>query len=272
MPLTAGVARACITPYRGVELTGWGYYLQRRWQGIHDHLFATALVLADAREAVVLISVDLMVISEAFTRQVRESVKQILDAAMDAGLDGPQAATWFYANQRARRWAAARRNVGWHWVIDPLQQPCWTYLAWSADPEDQNDTGLIRDVMDAALPGTSKLPTVGQMAYEARHRRVASNRLVRGGMKVYDRIKSGEPVHIQEQMLQVLQPELTHYIREAEDLLPPFITAEEADQWLAPTPWHDAQQELFWSAATLAMWCQQFLAQPPAIGRATVAT
>lgn len=30
--LTAGVARVEITPYWGVELTGWGYDLNRTWR------------------------------------------------------------------------------------------------------------------------------------------------------------------------------------------------------------------------------------------------
>ena len=32
----AGVARTTLTPFWGVELTGWGYYIERRWQRVHD--------------------------------------------------------------------------------------------------------------------------------------------------------------------------------------------------------------------------------------------
>ena len=40
MSFTAGVARTTITPFWGVELTGWGYYIERRWQRIADDLRA----------------------------------------------------------------------------------------------------------------------------------------------------------------------------------------------------------------------------------------
>ena len=54
----------------------------------------------------------------------------------------------------------------------------------SADPQRQREDGLIREVIDAAWPGTTGVPTVPQLAYAARHRRVASNRIVRNAMKV----------------------------------------------------------------------------------------
>ena len=75
--LTAGIARTCLTPFWGVELTGWGYYIERRWQRIHDDLHATALVVDDGRrQAAVLLTLDLMVIDAAFTRLTRERIHQ----------------------------------------------------------------------------------------------------------------------------------------------------------------------------------------------------
>ncbi|QDU27713.1 Neutral/alkaline non-lysosomal ceramidase [Anatilimnocola aggregata] len=70
----AGVARREITPFWGVELTGWGYYIERRWRQIADPLFATALVMTDGEQTVVLITLDLMLIDEAFTRRTRELI------------------------------------------------------------------------------------------------------------------------------------------------------------------------------------------------------
>ncbi len=70
----AGVARREITPYWGVELTGWGYYIERRWQRIHDPLFATALVVTDGERTAALLTLDLMLIDEAFTRRTREMI------------------------------------------------------------------------------------------------------------------------------------------------------------------------------------------------------
>lgn len=74
MAFTAGVARKVITPYWGVELTGWGYYIERRWQRVRDDLCATALVVDDGKNSAVLIAVDLMVIDDRFTALAREKI------------------------------------------------------------------------------------------------------------------------------------------------------------------------------------------------------
>ena len=74
MFLQAGVARREITPFWGVELTGWGYYIERRWQRIHDPLFATSLVVSDGEQTVVLLTLDLMLIDAQFTRRTRERI------------------------------------------------------------------------------------------------------------------------------------------------------------------------------------------------------
>lgn len=70
----AGVARTDLTPYWGVELTGWGYYIERRWQRIHDRLAATALAVEDGQRQAVLITLDLMVIDEAFAQRTRDLI------------------------------------------------------------------------------------------------------------------------------------------------------------------------------------------------------
>src|SRR5215213_5829119 len=71
---TAGIARTDLTPFWGVELTGWGYYIQRRWQRIRDRLNAKALAMQNGSNSAVVIALDLMVIDEAFTRRTRELV------------------------------------------------------------------------------------------------------------------------------------------------------------------------------------------------------
>ena len=70
----AGVARARLTPFWGVELTGWGYYMERRWQRIHDDLNATALAFEDGTRGAVLVALDLMVIDVPFAQRVRALV------------------------------------------------------------------------------------------------------------------------------------------------------------------------------------------------------
>ena len=71
MTLRAGIQRVCVTPFYGVELTGWGYYIERKWTSIRDHLNATAVVLDDGDRQVVVIALDLMVIDEQFAERTR---------------------------------------------------------------------------------------------------------------------------------------------------------------------------------------------------------
>ena len=74
MSFSAGIARTTITPYWGVELTGWGYYIQRRWQRVHDDLQATALVVDDGAQRAAIVALDLMVIDDRFTQLTRERI------------------------------------------------------------------------------------------------------------------------------------------------------------------------------------------------------
>jgi hypothetical protein len=71
MILQIGVARTRLTPPWGVELAGLGYYLQRTWQRVRDHLAATALVLDDGKRSVALVAVDLMYADRDFVHAVR---------------------------------------------------------------------------------------------------------------------------------------------------------------------------------------------------------
>lgn len=69
-----GAARTRITPFRGVELTGWGYYVERRWERIADHLNATAIAVDDGEQAALIVSLDLMVIDAEFARRTRDRI------------------------------------------------------------------------------------------------------------------------------------------------------------------------------------------------------
>jgi hypothetical protein len=72
----AGVARTSLTPFWGVELTGWGYYIERRWRRVHDDLNATALACDDGRRQgqAIVVALDLMVIDEPFARRARDLI------------------------------------------------------------------------------------------------------------------------------------------------------------------------------------------------------
>lgn len=74
MTTNAGIARRKISPFWGVELTGWGYYLNRTWLDVHDELNATSLVVESGNQSIVIVSVDLMVISAKFTLTVRQQI------------------------------------------------------------------------------------------------------------------------------------------------------------------------------------------------------
>lgn len=80
----AGVARTSLTPYRGVELTGWGYYMERRWRRIRDDLNATALAFDDGERTAILLALDLMVVDDRFTKLTRERIQAATGVAPEA--------------------------------------------------------------------------------------------------------------------------------------------------------------------------------------------
>ncbi|HZY87464.1 MAG TPA: hypothetical protein VFE78_21685, partial [Gemmataceae bacterium] len=116
MDLTAGVARARLSPPWGVELAGWGYYLGRTWQHVRDHTAATALVLDDGEHAAALVAVDLMYADADFTRAVRQ------EAARHTGLS-PEAICVACSHSHNTPTAALARGAG---EVDPA------YTAWAA--------------------------------------------------------------------------------------------------------------------------------------------
>src|SRR5260221_12153805 len=67
----SGVARTRLTPPWGVELAGWGYYLNRIWRAVRDDTAATALVFDDGERSAAIVAVDLMYADAAFTSAVR---------------------------------------------------------------------------------------------------------------------------------------------------------------------------------------------------------
>jgi hypothetical protein len=78
----AGFAKVSITPPLGVELAGYGVYLERRATEVHDDLFARALALEDdAGEHVLLVGLDLLGLSPVLSEGIA------IQAAAAAGLD-----------------------------------------------------------------------------------------------------------------------------------------------------------------------------------------
>ena len=72
--LLAGTARRKINPPPGVELTGWGYYIDRRWERVHDDLQATAIAVEGPNGVAIIVALDLMVIDERFTKATRDAI------------------------------------------------------------------------------------------------------------------------------------------------------------------------------------------------------
>ncbi len=73
--LTAGFSKVCISPPIGAPLAGFAAR-QGVSQGIHDDLFARALVLANGEAVVALVSVDLLALPGDFIKRVRERIQQ----------------------------------------------------------------------------------------------------------------------------------------------------------------------------------------------------
>ena len=117
--LSAGIARTCLTPFWGVELTGWGYYIERRWRRIHDDLHATALVVDDGRRQAVLVTLDLMMIDAAFTRLTRERIRHATGLPLETILltcshshrTGPRDCG-YSQSQKAGPWTGGRGKAG----------------------------------------------------------------------------------------------------------------------------------------------------------------
>ena len=76
MPLKAGVATVDITPPVGVELSGYGFYLERRSTGVLDPLAARALVLEADGERVAIVACDLLGVSRRVAQQTQALVER----------------------------------------------------------------------------------------------------------------------------------------------------------------------------------------------------
>jgi neutral ceramidase len=73
--LTAGFGKVCISPPIGAPLAGFAAR-QGVAEGIHDDLFARALVLANEQTAIALISVDVLALPSHFVERVRAAINE----------------------------------------------------------------------------------------------------------------------------------------------------------------------------------------------------
>ncbi len=69
--LRAGYGEKTITPPLGTDLTGFGFYLDRRARAVRDELKARALFLRDSETSLLLLSLDLLGLTVAFSDRIR---------------------------------------------------------------------------------------------------------------------------------------------------------------------------------------------------------
>lgn len=74
----AGMARVDITPPLGVWMAGFGDRIQPA-MGVHDPLYATALVLADGNQEVAIVSCDLLALDATDVQNIKELVAKQID-------------------------------------------------------------------------------------------------------------------------------------------------------------------------------------------------
>lgn len=72
--LKAGFSKTCISPPIGAPLAGFAARHDVS-KGIHDDLYARALVLENAESAVAIVSVDVLALSSEFIKQVRNAIQ-----------------------------------------------------------------------------------------------------------------------------------------------------------------------------------------------------
>ncbi|NLG27660.1 MAG: hypothetical protein GX557_07090 [Chloroflexi bacterium] len=75
----AGYGESVLTPPLGVELCGYGYYLERRAESVLDELKARAVCIRSAEHSVLLICCDLIGLTVAHTDAIRASISRQLE-------------------------------------------------------------------------------------------------------------------------------------------------------------------------------------------------
>ncbi|MCJ7702648.1 MAG: neutral/alkaline non-lysosomal ceramidase N-terminal domain-containing protein, partial [Anaerolineales bacterium] len=113
--LKAGVARRIISPPRGIYLIGYG---DRTWgnRGVHDDLTATALVLEDAANRVVILACDLLAINEITLANLRAKSDDNIILCTSHTHSGPIV----YADKRASRKNKAYRDYLISQLLDAI--------------------------------------------------------------------------------------------------------------------------------------------------------
>ncbi len=81
--MKAGIGKVDITPPVGVELAGYGPFLERKSIGVHDNLFCKALYLEDEEEKGVIAICDLICFENNLVKDIREKISKKLNIKED---------------------------------------------------------------------------------------------------------------------------------------------------------------------------------------------
>ena len=82
--MRAGYANIDITPPPGQEMTGYGYYLDRRATGTLDRLMGRAVALEEGGSCAVVVQLDLLALSAAFVARVRSRAADLFGLPPEA--------------------------------------------------------------------------------------------------------------------------------------------------------------------------------------------
>ncbi len=75
--MKVGLSSVDITPPLGVELCGYGYYLQRRATAVNDLLFAKGLAFESDGRKILIISCDLIGFSDEFSGAIKQEISKM---------------------------------------------------------------------------------------------------------------------------------------------------------------------------------------------------
>ena len=73
-----GFSSVCINPETEVELSGYGWYLERKATGVMDDIFAHALYLQQSPSPALLIGCDLLALSPYIVNRVKAALAEEL--------------------------------------------------------------------------------------------------------------------------------------------------------------------------------------------------
>lgn len=76
--LKAGVSIIDITPPAGIELGGYPHFLRHN-EGIHDPLYASCILLDDAKTKIALVCMDILFFSKKYVSEVRKKVSESIE-------------------------------------------------------------------------------------------------------------------------------------------------------------------------------------------------